>query len=248
MCTLIALYRMVPGHAVVVGMNRDEAYRRPSSPPETITARNRILAPRDTLAGGTWIGMNEKGLVVALANRRVTDRDPKFRSRGLLVLEALAQNDAAEVGAWLEEDLKDHRYNPFNLFVADPESVAFHLYEDSLETVPGADGVNVLVNAGPNLDEAVNAAVAKLIRPSDLKDPKTAAEAVKRVCSCHPKAPAAADICKHGEKHGTVSSTIIAANDASPWASHFLYSDGCPCHNIYRSYSHQVRSWFSPDG
>jgi uncharacterized protein with NRDE domain len=245
MCTLIAFYRMVPEHAVVVGMNRDEAYGRPSSPPNTIHAKNRILAPRDDKAGGTWVGMNEKGLVVALSNRRVGKRDTALRSRGLLVLEALNKDTAAEVGEWLAEDLEGHRYNPFNLFTADAESIHFHMYEEDLASVRGREGVNVLTNAGPNVDEKVDSAVQAMVRPADLANAHTSTEALKRLCSCHPKANLAADICKHGEKHGTVSSTIIAVNDTSPWASRFLYSDGCPCHNIYRSYSQQLREWYT---
>jgi len=33
MCTLIALLRVVPGYPLVVTMNRDEFYERPSRPP-----------------------------------------------------------------------------------------------------------------------------------------------------------------------------------------------------------------------
>ena len=41
MCTLIALLGVVPGYPLLVAMNRDEAYDRPSLPPELRPVRQR---------------------------------------------------------------------------------------------------------------------------------------------------------------------------------------------------------------
>ena len=88
MCTLIGLWRSVPGYDVVVGMNRDESPGRPSDPPSVWEGTPVLVAPRDRLAGGTWIGASGTGLVVGLSNRR--GRTSKTaRSRGQLVLDAL---------------------------------------------------------------------------------------------------------------------------------------------------------------
>src|SRR3989304_1370559 len=90
MCTLIALYRVVSGYDLIVGMNRDEERTRPSWPPQLIEGTPKIVAPRDARAGGTWIGMNEQGLITALSNRRGKISETA-KSRGLLILEVLRQ-------------------------------------------------------------------------------------------------------------------------------------------------------------
>src|SRR2546427_10383913 len=90
MCTLIALWRSVPGFDLMVGMNRDESANRPSDPPTVIEGTPVLVAPRDRRAGGTWIGASGTGLVVALSNRRGRAIRPA-RSRGELVLAALRQ-------------------------------------------------------------------------------------------------------------------------------------------------------------
>src|SRR5438046_5610445 len=69
MCTLIGLWRSVPGYDLVVGMNRDEAWSRPSDPPFVWDGTPVVVAPRDRQAGGTWIGASGTGLVAALSER-----------------------------------------------------------------------------------------------------------------------------------------------------------------------------------
>src|SRR3989304_5509280 len=68
MCPLIALWRVVDGYDLVVGMNRDESANRPSEPPSLREGDPVLVAPRDLAAGGTWIGANANGLLLALSN------------------------------------------------------------------------------------------------------------------------------------------------------------------------------------
>src|SRR2546428_11775758 len=81
MCTLIALWRSVPGCDLVIGMNRDESAMRPADPPSILEGTPVIVAPRDRQAGGTWVGASGTGLGVALSNRRgrasATARSPR---------------------------------------------------------------------------------------------------------------------------------------------------------------------------
>src|SRR3972149_2161482 len=90
MCTLIAMLGTVPGYPLVVAMNRDEFYDRPSLPPELREGARRIVCPRDERADGTWIGVNAEGLVAAVSNRFAGPPDPQARARGLLCLESPA--------------------------------------------------------------------------------------------------------------------------------------------------------------
>ncbi len=60
-------------YPLVVAANRDEFYHRPSTSPTAICSDPLIVAPRDLEAGGTWFGVNGKGLVAAITN--IPDRN-----------------------------------------------------------------------------------------------------------------------------------------------------------------------------
>lgn len=120
MCSIILLLR--PGHdwPVLIAANRDEMIERPWSPPARHWPdRPEVVAGKDSLAGGSWLGLNETGLVVAMLNRRNTlgPQDGK-RSRGELVLDALDFADAADAVEMLQA-LDPSAYRPFNMVVAD---------------------------------------------------------------------------------------------------------------------------------
>jgi uncharacterized protein with NRDE domain len=120
MCTLVILRR--PDHAwpLLFAANRDEMLDRPWQPPACHWPdRPEVVAGRDELAGGTWLGVNDHGVAAAVLNRAgslgpTTDK----RSRGELVLEALDHADAAAAAEALA-DLDGAAYRSFNLVVAD---------------------------------------------------------------------------------------------------------------------------------
>jgi hypothetical protein len=120
MCTLVILRR--PGHPwpVIIGANRDEMITRPWRPPARHWPdRNEIVAGLDELAGGSWLGLNDHGVVAGILNRFGTLGPANGkRSRGELVLEALDHADAMDASEALA-DLDPAAYRPFNLIVAD---------------------------------------------------------------------------------------------------------------------------------
>ena len=68
-CTLVFAWQVFPDAPVVAAANRDELLDRPSEPPSVIEEEPGVVAPRDAEAGGTWIGYNEHGVLVAITNR-----------------------------------------------------------------------------------------------------------------------------------------------------------------------------------
>ena len=120
MCTVVLLRR--PGHAwpVLLAANRDEMLDRPWLPPARHWPdRAEVVAGLDELAGGTWLGINDHGVVAGILNRQHSlGPAAGMRSRGELVLEALDHADAAGAAAALA-GLNTHAYRPFNLIVAD---------------------------------------------------------------------------------------------------------------------------------
>ncbi|MCW5699906.1 MAG: NRDE family protein [Rhodospirillales bacterium] len=120
MCTVVVLYRPDVPWPVLLAANRDEMANRPWQPPGRHWPRNAgIVAGRDELAHGTWLGLNDDGVVAAVLNRINTlGPAPGFRSRGELPLMALAHADASGAVAAIS-GLRALDYRPFNMVVAD---------------------------------------------------------------------------------------------------------------------------------
>ncbi|MBX3356921.1 MAG: NRDE family protein [Phycisphaeraceae bacterium] len=101
--------------------NRDERRTRPAAtPPIVITAGPRsALAPIDPQSGGTWIGVNDSGLIATLLNANPSPGIPASapRSRGELVPLALAESSISEALTSLHS-IDPAAYPPFSLFIA----------------------------------------------------------------------------------------------------------------------------------
>ena len=69
MCILAIQYQLVSETPILVAANREEAFDRPSLPPSIQSGKPRVLCGTDQKAGGTWLGVNQHGLLVAACNR-----------------------------------------------------------------------------------------------------------------------------------------------------------------------------------
>ena len=120
MCTVVILYR--PGHAwpLILATNRDEMADRPWKPPARHWPdRPQVTAGLDLLAGGTWLGLNDQGVVAGVLNRPSSlGPRPHFRSRGELPLEAL-DHDEASAAAEALSHIEPASYRAFNMVIAD---------------------------------------------------------------------------------------------------------------------------------
>ncbi len=120
MCSVIILRRPDAAWPVILGANRDEMADRPWLPPARHWPdRPNVVAGLDELGGGSWLGLNDEGVVAALLNRPGSlGPEQGKRSRGELVLEALDHADAAEAVLALA-NLDTRAYRSFNLLIAD---------------------------------------------------------------------------------------------------------------------------------
>jgi hypothetical protein len=120
MCTLVILRR--PGHPwpLVLAANRDEMLDRPwLAPGRHWPDRPEVVAGKDETAGGSWLGLNDHGVVAGVLNRvESLGPAPGMRSRGELVLEALDHADASTAANYLSR-LDSAAYRSFNLVIAD---------------------------------------------------------------------------------------------------------------------------------
>ncbi len=116
---------MRPDAPLVVAANRDEWLSRPAaSAPALREADPRILGGRDEVAGGTWLAVNEHGVVAGLTNKP-GKRDPTRRSRGELPL-FLARHRTAEAAARaFMDEIDGAAYSPCWLLVGDRDSLHY---------------------------------------------------------------------------------------------------------------------------
>ncbi len=121
MCTLVVMRR--PGHAwpLILAANRDEMTARPwLAPAKHWPDRPDVIAGLDRLGGGSWLGLNRRGVVAGVLNRRGSlGPEPGKRSRGDLILLALEGQDAS-AAAEAVQALEPAAFRSYNMIIADP--------------------------------------------------------------------------------------------------------------------------------
>jgi uncharacterized protein with NRDE domain len=127
MCLLVFAWQTEPANALVVAANRDERLDRPAHALCVLReGEPRILGGRDDLAGGTWLAVNQHGVVAGLTNRPAPGgRDLSKRSRGELPLMAAEQRTAQDAVHELARRVRPGDYNPAWLLVADRDSLHY---------------------------------------------------------------------------------------------------------------------------
>lgn len=165
MCTLILLRR--PGHdwPVIVGANRDEMKARPwRQPGRHWPDRPEVVAGLDELAGGSWLGINEHGVVAGILNRHGSlGPAAGQRSRGELVLEALDHADASDAAEALAA-IDPRAYRTFNMIIADSREAFWLRHADDnggkpVEARPVSDGLSMIASG-----EIDDTETARLVR------------------------------------------------------------------------------------
>ncbi len=243
MCTLAVYVRCFPEVPLVVAANRDEFFDRPATVPVVLAESPRVVGGRDLRAGGSWLGINEHGVVAGLLNRR-TDAapDPAKRSRGVLLLEMLAAG-AADAAARALAGLDGDRYNPFNLLVADGERAWVGQNKDgAMHVVALEPGVHVITNL--DVDDPTCPKIARSHRlfqsagetfAADRDDGRFRAT-LRAILSDHtvaldPRLPdALGALCVHTPVFGTrCSSMLVATRGGGGTRWRHWFADGPPC-------------------
>jgi uncharacterized protein with NRDE domain len=131
MCIVAVAWRAHPRWSLIAAANRDEYHGRPSEPLKPWDTEPVVIAGRDVVAGGTWLGITTDGRFAAVSNLRHRDSKlPTGRSRGQLVLDYL-------LTAALPADDEAELFNPFNMIAISAGRAAF------LSNRPGPRGTNI---------------------------------------------------------------------------------------------------------
>jgi hypothetical protein len=249
MCLLALFYRVAEDAPVVVGANREELYARGGSPPGFIVARAagrraRAVAGTDPIAGGTWLGVNEHGVLVAVTNRPKSAPPPRPRSRGLLARDLLAFDRAAAAVRHATAELERGPYAGCNVLCADAAGATVVQAGDWLRVRPLPPGLHVLTNGDVN--DAHDGRLGHVLswlggRPCARAD-ECLAE-LREVCGHHP--PEHPVVCFGGPDGGTVSSTLIALRPSLA-ASTLLHAQGPPDRTPYADRSRLLHALAAP--
>jgi uncharacterized protein with NRDE domain len=243
MCTLAIFFKVFDGFPLLVAANRDERYDRPALPPSLIAADPKILAGKDLIAGGTWLGVNEFGLLVAILNRRINRAGAvhsHIRSRGLLCLDLLQLPN----GGAAQEFLGGHKetYNPFTVLYADGQSAGVAFNEQNRITLRSLNPGLYVFSSAAEVDTASGKAdrtYGRFITCATELAPQTTSggwlDRLKTLLSDHSavseKHPRDA-VCVHGPESGTVSSSVVLFSAARRRFESYFCA-GPPCQNSF---------------
>lgn len=151
MCLIAFAHRVVPGYELVLIANRDEFLARPTAPLDWWPDHPQLLAGKDLVGGGTWLGVNLQGTWTAITNYREPLpplNDPP--SRGNLTKNLLVNNLTLLSGDF-SEHLNLEAYHGFNLLSGDRSGVGYLSNRNDQPTVslePGFYGLsNHLLNS-----------------------------------------------------------------------------------------------------
>jgi uncharacterized protein with NRDE domain len=235
MCTVILAHRIFDDAPILFGANRDEQLERPAEPP-ALRERGelRVLAPRDLKAGGTWLGLNEKGVIAAITNRFGEPADPSRRSRGELVDRALEEPSARRAADAIAEHSAGD-YNGFHLLCADRNEA--HLVWSDGESMNRSKldpGLHVLTER--SLGAAANARQERVLAEcsESLAAGNLDEAAIQSTLSrCDDGSIDATCVSLPSLGYGTRSSTILRLGEATK----LLHADGPPCSTGYEDLS-----------
>jgi uncharacterized protein with NRDE domain len=201
------------------------------------------VAGTDLRAGGTWLGVNEHGLLVGILNRRANREimpDLRARSRGLLCLDLLRLRNTAEADEFLSRH--EERYNPFTVLYADPRSagVAFnhqktimlralspglHVFSSAAEVDTASDKADRAYGRFMACDAALSPAQDSV---EWLGNFKTLLGDHNAISEAQPRDA----VCIHGPDSGTVSSTVVYYSTAQrKFVTYFC--TGAPCQSSF---------------
>jgi uncharacterized protein with NRDE domain len=127
MCIIFIAYKVRNDYPLILLANRDEYYSRPAEPAHRWANYPEILAGRDSVSGGTWLGVTDGGRFAAVTNYRDPNEPQKSTSRGNLVADFLksdiSPNDYLEA---MSDSAGD--FAGFNLIVGEMNERINELY------------------------------------------------------------------------------------------------------------------------
>jgi uncharacterized protein with NRDE domain len=173
-CLILLAWRVHPQFPCVLAANRDEFFSRPAAPAQWWPDHPHLLAGRDVLAGGTWLGITKQGRFAGLTNFREPGAlAVAARSRGMLVMDLLNSDQVLSQSLAQLQDVGPN-YNGFSVLFSDGRRLG--VYESTSgsgrELQPGVYGLSnhLLDTPWPKVQQAKSKLAAALQSLPDTAD------------------------------------------------------------------------------
>jgi uncharacterized protein with NRDE domain len=144
MCLIVFALDCHPRYRLVLAANRDEYFSRPTAPAAFWKDAPQILAGRDLLAGGTWLGVTrERRLAAVTYYREPSLPVHQLPSRGQLAADFLVGTMPPEV-YWERLRREEGNYGGFNLLFGDDSGLFYHSNrgDASFQVAAGVHGLS----------------------------------------------------------------------------------------------------------
>jgi uncharacterized protein with NRDE domain len=235
MCTLVAFIHAWTASRLVIAANRDERLDRAASGP-TRWVGERFFAPRDEVAGGTWLGLHDTGLFVGVTNRAGSPRDATRASRGQLVVDALRLGSAKKVREAFSNSIVARRYNAFH-FYADRDDAFVTWFDGSaMHQQELSRGLTVVTERSLGGDDHGREAWGRRqLEPLLTRAAPPTLEDLAPTMRDHVEGDPLASTCAHVPAlgYGTRSSLLLEV-PSEAGRSRWLWADGPPCTTPYK--------------
>jgi hypothetical protein len=213
MCTVTLIARR---HGYALGMNRDEKRVRVAGlPPARRTLEGRTVLYPSEPEGGTWIGVNDAGIALALINwYSVNVRAPAPAvSRGEVVLSALLGTSAAAVDAAVQARPLS-RTNPFRLIGVFPKAKEVVEWRWDLQQFvrrPHPWRTNIWISSGYD-EPGAQQARGKIFARASRQSSAGTLDWLRRLHRSHAPERGPYSVCMHRDDAATVSYTEVVVN------------------------------------
>ena len=184
---------------------------QPTQYPKIQPGNPRIVCGTDRQAGGTWLGVNQFGLLVTVTNRARVRAPLEPRSRGLLCRDLLDVRTAREAAELARKELSTGRYAGANYLRADGKFAAVVYGGHRVEVIELEPGLHTL--GSRNLDDANDPRhefVRRMLTLHTLDSAVTFLAVASRTFSRKVDGEGRRGVVSTGGEHGTVSSTLLS--------------------------------------
>jgi uncharacterized protein with NRDE domain len=229
-CFVVGSLSEDPEPTLRLASNRDEFYNRQGEPP---ALRNDggydFVCPKDPQGGGTWFGLNEAGLIVALTNRLDSKPLTDAPSRGTLVRRLLSDTSGREQAVEHYRSLDLERFNPHRVILLD--STGLSVYRHTLDSTKRKDLDNGLFYLDNHSGLITDDAQLRKTLPVDPgADEEVIINRLAEFCASHEDVFERDSVCLHLEIAGTLSSSLLEIDPAAN-TLRYRFTQGQPCEN-----------------
>lgn len=237
MCLLAIQVQISNAVPVMLAANREESYDRAATPPVFHEDSMRYVCGVDERTGGTWLGVNQYGVLVAVTNRSKEVMPVSPPSRGELCRLLLQCTSASVAEHRAVTKLSKGQHAGVNVICADAHSAYVVHGGDEVDSIELEPGLHLIADGNVDDENDPRLRLARsLFEREPTKDADGFLKVATQVMSYTAQVEGEPSIVVHGQDRGTVSSTLITLANFRK-RSTYHYSQGPPNRVPYRDCS-----------